>query len=283
MGVGGKVYVGTTLIATASLSDQYASPLTTDGVDTATSVRSTIAATASATPHTWGSWVEVDPSLSAAVNRTMLWVTNAMFSNGVNTSTLLQLGTGGAGAETAFATIGVGYAQTDRMHVIPGTIAAGTRVAMRVQSAVVSQAVSPVVGFSAAKDLNAAAPVSIGADTATSRGVTITAPGSLNTKGAWTELTASTSRAFTVLSLFPQGAGGTSFATGAAIIDIGIGGSGAETVLIPDVHLFVHSSELLNPRSPLAYGVDVPAGTRLSARYARSNANNPLDLVVVAS
>lgn len=285
MSIGGKVYVGTTLVANASRSDQYHSDLTTDGVVTASSTRSTTTCTASATPHTWGSWVEIDPSLSGDIDQIRLVLTAATSANATDTSTLLQIGTGGSGAETAWATVGVGYAQAGRAITIPGRIASGTRVAVRCQSAAASKSVAAVYTFHKPKELTfSGAPITWGADTATSRGITLTAPGSTNTKGAWTTISASTSAAITALAVTAQAAGGTALnSDGGVLIDLAVGASSSEVVVISDLFLLSSASEWYTVLTSMTYGIDIPAGSRVSARYARSSTGNTVDLIVVGA
>lgn len=274
------------------LSDQYIGSLLAEGVNTATSARqAALTVNANATPHDPGSWVEVDPSLSADAAGVIIYATAALSTGTTNSSTLLQIGTGAGGAETVWATIGVGYRGTSAMftppnppHVVPGFIAAGTRVALRARSAIANQPTDPIVVFlPATKTLDFGAPVTWQADTATSRGLTLTAPGSLNTKGAWTEMVASTSGDLNALCICPQGAGGTAMSATGVLVDIGIGASTAETVLIADVHGFGNTAEFYGWRNPMTYGVNIPAGSRISARYARNNAGNAVDLILVGA
>lgn len=266
-----------------TLSDQYVSAPTSDAVDSSTSVRTTITATASATPHTAGSWVEIDPSIAANSSGVMVHLSGVNTSN-TNTSTLLDIGTGGSGSEVVWATIGVGYSVTNGpFRYVPGFIASGTRVSVRARSAVASQAVIGVFSILTAKSTQPSAPITIGADTANSRGVVLTAPGSLNTKSAWTEITSSTSGAIGNLLVCPQAASGTAMNTSGVLIDIGTGASGSESVLIGDIYLAGSSSEFYTPRSPLTYGVSIPAGTRVAARFARAATGNAVDLVLVGA
>jgi hypothetical protein len=72
-------------------------------------------------------------------------------------------------------------------------------------------------------------------------------------------------------------------ATG-VLVDIGIGAASAETVLIADIYVQGSTSESLVLRSPVTYGVDIPAGSRLSARWARASAtNSSLDCFLVGA
>lgn len=269
----------------ATLSDQWASPLLPDTVLTATSTRKSVAPQSNAIPHTPGGWVEVDSSLSADAGGLWIFCPVTPSTNGVDSSTLIEIGTGGSGSEVVWATASIGYrAAGSHPIIIPGFIAMGSRVAIRLRSArTLFTLSSTFVNFFATKSSAVPpAPVTLGADTAVSRGVTLTPPGSLNTKGNWTEIAASTPAALGALALMVQGAGSITITNSAVLIDIGIGGAGAETVLIPDVYFTGATGEEYNPRSPLIYGVDVPAGSRLSARYARAD-TVALDLFLVGA
>lgn len=102
-----------------------------------------------------------------------------------------------------------------------------------------------------------------GAATSTSNGTAITAPGSTNTKGAWTQLIAST--AFDAVAIVVTGNVSGSGENN-VLIDIGVGASSSEQVVVPD---------LLAKRMPSADGyvgpfvlpVRIPSGSRVSCRY----------------
>lgn len=272
----------------ASASDQFPGAILATGVDTSTSVRASVTATASATPHTAGSYVQVTASTPAAAGGLMISLSADTNVSGADSSTLLEIATGAVGFAVTWATIGIGYRNSGTAGSgapiwVPGYIPSGTRISVRARSAVASQVVNAVYTFLPAKDTVLATPTTYQANTGTSRGLTITAPGSLNTKGAWTEITSSTSSAHSVLGLYPQGVAGTAMSTSGVIFDIGTGGSGSETVLIPDVYIGGQSLEFYAPRSPQVYGITIPSGTRISARYARANTGNALDLVVVGA
>ncbi len=272
-------------------ADKFLPSLLGDGVNTSTSLRSTKTCTASSTPHTIGTLVEVDASLSADADGIIVYI----YAPGTNTavtdtSTILEIYTGPA-TETLWARTLVGYRNGDSNLVangapviIPGFIAAGTRVTCAARSAVGSKQVVAIYEFIAAtRSVDYGAPVSMGIDTATSRGTALTVPGSLNVKGDWTLITASTSQAFTALAVSMQ-MNGTTVANGSGMsVDIGIGAEGAETVLIGDIVTSVSSSEYLSPRHPICFGVDIPSGSRLTARYSRADNSNAIDLALVGA
>lgn len=108
---------------------------------------------------------------------------------------------------------------------------------------------------------------SIGAVSATSFGTSVTAPGSANTKGAWLELSSAAPHdvAGIVLSSYWTAS------TGAvhSLLDIGIGGSGSEVVLVGNVP-HTRFSSAGAPSSPILLPCAIPAGTRIAARYQAS-------------
>lgn len=106
--------------------------------------------------------------------------------------------------------------------------------------------------------------------TTENRKVTVTASGTVNTKGSWTELLASTSQDCHLLGVGVYNTRVSGSNTG-TLVDIGIGGSGSETVLISNLLAgykpFLSggvSSEAHQVGS--AFPIFVPAGSRLSAR-----------------
>jgi len=266
-------------------SDLYPSSLIGDDVAAASSSRTAITATASATPHTAGSWVEIDASASADASGLFVFMSSTVNTSGADSSTLMEIGTGGSGAETVWVTLAIGYQSAARPMFVPGHIAAGTRIAMRVRSVTAGRSVSAWVSYLKAKTTTFGAPVTYGADTSTSRGTALTAPGSTNTKGAWTAIGGTTSVATSALIVCPQGNGGASMNGSGVLIDIGVDPAGGSSyaVVAADIYLLGSATELYNALSPTTYGVDIPAGSNIAARYARANANNAVDLLIVAA
>jgi hypothetical protein len=102
-----------------------------------------------------------------------------------------------------------------------------------------------------------------GLDAANSRGITITAGGTANTKGTWTALATSTVQACDCLTVITQrsGTAGVDF-----LIDIGVGTAGSEVVVASNIISTGPGS------GGSVFGVDcvlpinIPAASRLSAR-----------------
>lgn len=276
--------------AAGSLVDQYPSPPTSDGVTSASSTRSEVSLSTHATvAHSPGAWVVLDSSLAVDAHAVDISFRNATSTSGADTSTILEIGTGGSGSETVWAQVLVGYGSIAALFTVPGILAAGTRVVARLRSIRLG-ATHNSIGFAfmsgAGKSVAPGAPVSMGIDTANSRGVVLTAPGSLNTKGAWTEIEDATPADFGALAVSMQGAGGTAMASSPVLVDVGIGAAGAESVLIGDLCLVGTSGEEFTYHRGCmrrTFGVDVPAGSRLSARYARAASGNAIDLALVGT
>lgn len=271
----------------AVATDQYPGALLSVGI--ASSARPSTSFTTGATAHLEGLYAEVAASLPAAASGVMFVPTAATALNATVSSTVLEIGTGAALSETVWARGTIGYMNSaifQYPYIFPGALASGTRVAARVRSARTSLALNGVFVFMPVKSVALGAPVVMGGSTLTtnSRGVDLTAPGSLNVKSAWTEIVASTSAAFSTLSIFAQGVTGTTMNSSGVLVDIGIGAAGSETVLIPDFYLFASSAaEYYSAYTPRAYGVSVPSGSRLSARYSRANSNNSIDLMLIGA
>lgn len=99
----------------------------------------------------------------------------------------------------------------------------------------------------------------IGADLTNTRGTAVVSAGSANVKGSWTQLVASTAAVTNCLVIYAYGASSAQ----RYLLDIGIGGAGSETVLIPNLHAGGNALAFPNIwRIP----INVPAGTRISAR-----------------
>ena len=99
--------------------------------------------------------------------------------------------------------------------------------------------------------------------------IVLTKPGTLNTPGAWLQLTASSTYDVTWLAIDFSDSGNSSTA-GNFAVDIGIGSSGNEIVIIPSLALFIVSTNTYSANRWMI-PVQIPAGTRISARYQTSS------------
>lgn len=104
-----------------------------------------------------------------------------------------------------------------------------------------------------------------GVNAALSRGTSVTASGTANTKGAYAQLTASTTHDADVLVvMFDDIAAGVDY-----LVDIAIGAAAAEQVIAPNLYVGGGTGSL-NYGSPYFLPINVPAGQRVSARCQAS-------------
>lgn len=253
--------------------------LTTEAIDYTASTRTSLIPSSSGTANTKGSWVQSVASLSADVYGVLVDCASFAFV-GTNCSMLFDIGVGAAASEVVVVPdLPMGGVQNANANqsgqwFIPIFIPRGSRVSIRIASAVGGRSV--LIRLTYFGSLNGKKPsdkiVAMGVVSAGSRGTVLTAPGSINTKGAWTQIIASTVEGFEGLLVSVDGGGATSQAGSSALLDIGMGASGSERVIIPDLLLAsgagVTSSWMISPHG--AYPVRVPTGVRLAARYQAS-------------
>lgn len=254
-------------------------------VKSGTSVRQIYTATASATPHTVGSYAEIVSALSQDISGIFVQITTATNVSAADTSSLINIAIGGAGGEVVVVpNIAVGYKVFTNYTglFIPIKISKGTRVAFNAQSVIGSKTIACRFIFVYSRRKMPAAPTQIdtyGADTTKSAGVTISNPGAGNTKGSYTEITASTNRPLQGLFISIQGAQSTAISSGSALVDIAIGSAGNEVNIMEDLHCATTTGETVDPITPSTVLWHIPAGTRISARYQRSTTIS-LDVIV---
>lgn len=150
---------------------------------------------------------------------------------------------------------------------IPVSIPAGTRLSVRCASSssgadsvnigitCIAAQMASTVGFRCE---------GFGANTTGSTGTTIDPGGTANTEGSWTQLIASTAFPYRWLALSVRGnniAAATNW-----LLDIGIGANPNEKILIPDLGIGASSNGDVVSPSTINIPVNIPAGTRLSAR-----------------
>lgn len=249
------------------------------GVDTAVSAGPILTGAAGA--HTKGAYTQL--IASTAFDAEGIWV---ILGRGVSvTSYLVDIAIGGAGAEQVIIPNLAFYSPVNdsgNRHIfIPISIPAGTRIAGRCQTAAGgSQQLRCGVllqahGFVPSNPLGRVK--DYGISTATSTGTTIDPGVTVNTKGAWVQMVASTDNDIEMLLL---AVGYRLQAVGAPgpqwLVDIGVGGIGAEQVIISNLWLGVAGTwddflqQMLGP-----FPVHIPAGTRLVIRAQCNTATSP--------
>lgn len=157
----------------------------------------------------------------------------------------------------------------------PIKIPAGSRVAARAQgnSGTNYQVVTSMMLFSGAFNSPGGYNYvdTYGTDLANSRGTGVDPGATNNVKGSWEQIAASTGRAHRGLILGLQHDGSSGFlGYNEFHLDIGIGGSGSEIVIVPDLQIYVNADATNNfynmTQHTVMFPVDIPAGTRLAMR-----------------
>lgn len=243
--------------------------------------------TASGTQHTKGSYA----TLLTVGSPAGAWVSvqpNASTVNATDTATLLDLAVGGAGSETIiFPNMIIGFrSRDDRGIDFPLYLPAGATLRGRIQSITASKIVGMCVdvwGGEPSPGLSVPTKVTAyGVDTANSGGTQLTPNATAGTKGSYAELTSSTAAPIHGLLVLAQGS--TSTQTSSAYsVDIAVGGSGSETIIVPDWLSRVDSNEAWHAYSPpfVPMSMEIPAGTRIAARAAAdTNSTQALEVAV---
>lgn len=216
------------------------------------------------TNHTKGSFVQLIASTSYTYGGLLIIL------GGFNTSGrhfLVDIAIGAAASEQVIIPNIYIYSQQDSTFghaYVPMMIPQGSRISARCQSSTASNYVRVNVIGIAGEGLATDA-VTYGADTATSSGVTVNSNASANTKGSWTQLTAATTRSHQWGIFCVRAAGNSQY-----VFDIGIGGSGSEQLLVPNLN--VRDSSSGDP-AIYSFPLRIPNGTRVACRSASATGN----------
>jgi hypothetical protein len=247
-----------------------------------------ITVTPSATPHTKGSWTE----LVAATTFPYTWVMiSAGWLNAAAGTASLDIGIGTSTAEQVliadlcYESIGAAGSILGSSWLLPLAVPVGSRLAARQQaSAASNDGRISLVGI--APTLAGPTPLgrveTVGFDAANTRGQNVDPGGSAHTDSGWVELTASTGFAYRWLCLDVQHVGALSAST-SWLIDLAVGGSGSEQILVPDLHTVAGTSADATGPNPRCFPCHVAAGQRLSVRArCATNVDTNRDIYVLA-
>lgn len=206
-----------------------------------------------------------------------------------NVTYLVDVAIGGAGTEKVIveniylSAGGTSYMGED--FLIPVALPKGGRLAIRGQTSNGSNVTSSaqIHGITAAwPDMPGFSKMeALGADTANSKGTTIDPGGTANTKGAWTQISASTTDdiAGLLLNFGPDGV----HAAGRLLIDVAIGASSSEQVILEDYVVTESGSVSRTFMNSASFPAEIPAGTRVSMRAQSDITTTPgreLDVVL---
>lgn len=232
--------------------------------------------------NTKGSWAQVDASLDAAC--ALLVVAIRMQSSGGH-SIFVDIGVGAAASESVvIPNLHVaGSAQDVHYFAIPVAIPAGSRIAARSQCSSATQDCFVMAYAQTAGPLTSppSTVVTYGAETGDTTGISLDAGGSVNTKGSWTTITASTTAAINALAVNFGGQRNTSRTNTGMLVDIATGGSGSEVVLLSNIFIGTSgSAEQIAPMCTPPFVVPtIPSGTRLAARV-QANTTDASDRLI---
>ncbi len=228
--------------------------------------------TGAAGANTKGTYTQVTAATTFDSSRLYVGVIGGSVAN---QPYLLDIATGAGGAETVVVpdlqvpTTAGGMGG----YIIPVNvdIASGTRLSARVQSLSGGSDTLDIWLMQEDRALGSlATPVQYGALTASSQGTQVDPGGSANTKGAYSQLTASTTANAAALVVIVTGNGNAAPTAANFNLDIATGAAASETVVIPDLSL--HSDSGGDGFLPAVFEVNlsVASGTRLAARAMSS-------------
>lgn len=236
--------------------------------------------------NTKGSWVTI---LTAPTDQAGSWLSlGATVSSGSgDKAALLDLGVGAPGSETIIAADLVWGHRDSQDTLFPLYVPAGANLRARFASPL-SFMILELTGhlFVGEPDSGVTTPGRItgyGTIPASSAGTNVTPSGTINVKGSWAQLTASTAAPIHALMVLVQSSSATPSA-GRYIIDIGVGASGQETIIVPNHTLRVETTPFVravtSPFLPMSLGI--PVGTRLAARCAVTSGSitTPIEVAV---
>lgn len=253
----------------------------TAGVTSASSTG--VAVTSSASTNTKGAWVEL---LAASSRPAVGMIVGIRRGHTALMSSLIDIGIGAAASETVIVPNLIGDCGTNLLTrsgpiLIPIAVPAGSRIAARAQATVASAnprvQVTLLYGSWHGQALSRV--TDYGTNTADSGGVSVDPGAVANTKGAWSQITASTTHPMRalIIGVGNMANSGRSVNTD-WLLDIGMGGSGSETVIVADQQIECSTTDdLVSPTFIGPIPCNIPAGTRLAARSQASNVGDDND------
>ncbi len=254
---------------------------------TASSTGTTI--TADSTADTKGAWVTIDASTAIPANGAWLQILPIDSA----ASFLIDVGFGAtevvvcpnlfySGIKGVSSATGMGQ----HCYPLPIYIPAGTEVSVRCQSSTGSAAIRVSIilcGFGVTPSPLFQRLTAYGdKESSATSGTDITPNTTANLKGAWTEVDAACANPIRWLCVIVGNSDNYSLTADSDwLMDIGIGASPNEEVLIPDLMMIAGTAgDMPFPGFFGPFPVNVPEGTRLTARTAHNIASQPPDSVL---
>ncbi|MBC7294469.1 MAG: hypothetical protein H5T84_10300, partial [Thermoleophilia bacterium] len=254
-------------------------------IGAATGTSSGTVVTADAAANTKGAWVELVASTGITCNELALYLLKISAA----ANFLIDIGTGGAGAETVVLSnlhmSEGGPGRGGSVIALPITIPSGTRIAARCQASVGGSTCTLMGIINNNLSYGSPAWTTYGANTGTSRGTQIDPGATVDTKGAWVELTASSIAAKRIALLLGNQANATD-GTSDFLIDIGTGGAGSEVVQIANIPMKALTTDDNKIPHMHIFPLTISGGTRIAVRAQSSTsdaADRLFDVVLLLS
>jgi hypothetical protein len=255
---------------------------TSQGANTATSAGTSVSN--SGTAGTYGSYVQL--IASTATDSVWMTVTLAGGNFATSNTVVAKIAIGAAGSETDII-LGLilwdgGTQATSYVYEFPVAIPAGTRLSVATagsQSGAADPMTVSVILFNGSF-IQVEGYSGIDAVGQSAAKGTIMTAGAINTKGAYAQLSASTSRDYMGFSLgFSASVG--SVPNASSLIDIAIGAAGSEQVIVPNYQFWCGSGTLPSPTitSPV-YPVLIPSGSRVAARFQNTSGSGSIEVTL---
>jgi hypothetical protein len=222
-----------------------------------TSVSEATLITAAGSNNTKGSYTQLIASTAHPAGGLLVILGGANTSGGAY---LVDIAIGAAASEQIILPDLYYHAQSDSTYMyfyIPISVPKGSRLSARTACSssgrTVRVNVTPVSG-----EAHESSAVAYGTDAANSRGTQIVSSGTGNTKGSWTQIASSTTQSHRWCVAMFRGVSGSQY-----LVDIGVGGSGSEQVVVPNINLRDSSGG-----DPVSFGFPlmIPKSTRVAAR-----------------
>lgn len=220
----------------------------------------------SATINTKGSWVQLTSSAPSDISRLVLF---CYLFNGAGSGEVLyfDIGVGASGSEVVKAsnipfTIYGEFSQLVQNMELPLAIPAGTRIAIRCANNYASGD-TPSVGLVSFDGGFEQSEGGAGAESlgfSSGHGTPVTSGN--GTAGSYAQIISATARDYIGVIITMDVGSVASPGTTQWLIDIAIGASGSEKVVIPSLYFMNYQSPCISPFLP----IKIPAGTRIAAR-----------------
>lgn len=239
--------------------------------------------TASGSTNTKGSWFQLTASTPQDCDGLRIEISCA---GSTLQDSLIDVAVGASGSEVViFGNLPYGATTNGGVGAVfdlPIPIATGTRIAARVQSTTASGSRRIACRLIYLSRSRSSVVSILGVNTADSGSTGIDPGGTANTKSAWVQLVASTTYTMRRLFVF---AGAQNHSTLAAQwdVDIAIGGSGSEIVVVDHIHFCAGISAGLDPSFREVW-VEIPAGSRIAVRAScniTATTQRTLDIAIV--